>query len=321
MFDALTILLTFRCNFECDHCVFRCSPEREETIDPDLARATIDAATAYADPLALVTFTGGEPFLERDLLRTLIEHADSRGVRSGVVTNAYWATTVERAKGVLEPLRERGLSVLTTSIDTFHLDFVESVRVANAIRAALALGMETHLNIVVKRGVPVRAATAHEVLGLSQEEIADVHVCEFPPTFVGFAADRLRVTDAHRDALAVIGEPCLYVLRSATVTPDGSVYGCCGVGGATDHGPSRLLFVGRLAERPLAELLDEVEGNLLFNIIAKLGPHHLLQLASRRDPSLELPERFGHICDVCQAIADDAHLRRAVAGVLEDLRS
>jgi hypothetical protein len=288
-------------------------------VDEKLAAETITAAHEAANPLDLVNFSGGEPFLEMDLLRALIKHAASLGVRSGVVSNAYWARSPELARASLEELYSAGLRVLTTSLDTFHLDFGSSGRVANALRAASALGMETHLNVVVKRHVPIRAANAHEVLGMDRTEMESVQIHELGPTLVGFAADRLNAADVHRDSLHVIGERCRYVLRSATLTPDGSLYGCCGVGGATDHGPAQLLRIGSLLDEPLPVLLARNRGNLLCHIIAREGPHRLIELARAQQPSLAVRDRYSHICDVCHEITHNQPLQAAVADALNQL--
>ncbi len=52
-----------------------------------------------------VYFAGGEPSLYYPLLLEGLRLAASLGLRAGVVTNAYWATSVEDAEIWLESVR------------------------------------------------------------------------------------------------------------------------------------------------------------------------------------------------------------------------
>jgi hypothetical protein len=318
--NTLTLLLTFRCNYSCSHCVFRSGPHRTETMDERLGRGAISAARRLVPSLEMVAFSGGEPFLVPELLQALHEHAHAAGLTCAVVTNAFWAKTPEAALQVLEPLCARGLVDLTTSLDEFHLPYAPAERVRFALDAALRLGLRAHLNVAVRAGSDLRAATAHRVLGVPRAALRGVTICEFSPTLVGSAHDQLSPADIiDSDAASVIGGPCPYVLRSLTVTPDGSVHGCCGVGGATDHGPASLLRVGNLHEERFDDLHERMTRNLAFHVIARRGPHFLLEAATRANPSIRTRARFAHICDVCHEITVNDALRGEVRRVLERL--
>lgn len=72
----------------------------------------------------LVVFTGGEPFLLGEDLYTAVEYAAKRGFLTRIVTNAYWATSLERAGEVLSRLKEAGLTEINCSCDDFHQEHI-----------------------------------------------------------------------------------------------------------------------------------------------------------------------------------------------------
>ena len=96
------LLLTFRCNAECRHCFFESGPHREEVMNPDLGIQAIDEAAKLG--AEWISFTGGEPFLEQDLLENLIEYANELNLNTEVVSNGFWAETPEKAESALVPL-------------------------------------------------------------------------------------------------------------------------------------------------------------------------------------------------------------------------
>ena len=72
--SIITLLLTYQCPAQCDHCVFESSPHNTATIDPAVARTLIEAA-ARQKPPPVLGFSGGEPFLQLRMLRELTNFA------------------------------------------------------------------------------------------------------------------------------------------------------------------------------------------------------------------------------------------------------
>lgn len=89
----------------------------------------------------MVYFEGGEPFLFYPLMLEGIKLAQDMGFKTGIVTNAYWATSEEDAEIWLRPLRELGLTDLSVSDDTLHSGEEKDPPAKNAIAAAEKLGM------------------------------------------------------------------------------------------------------------------------------------------------------------------------------------
>jgi hypothetical protein len=137
--SGLHLLLTYRCTAACDHCFVWGSPQATATMTIGQVRRLLDGAERLGT-VTDVYFEGGEPFLAYPLLVAGAREAVARGLRFGVVTNAYWATSVEDAALWLEPLAELGIADLSLSEDRFHGDLA-SPAVQHAAEAARRLGL------------------------------------------------------------------------------------------------------------------------------------------------------------------------------------
>lgn len=136
---GLHILLTYQCTFECDHCFVWGSPWQPGVFTIQKLRQVFEQAREL-DTLEWIYFEGGEPFLYHGLLQQAVEEASALGYRVGIVSNAYWATSVEDAELYLRPLA--GLvQELSVSSDLFHYSEMISQQSRNATLAAENLGI------------------------------------------------------------------------------------------------------------------------------------------------------------------------------------
>ncbi|MCX6832555.1 MAG: hypothetical protein NT028_10590 [candidate division Zixibacteria bacterium] len=140
MLNSIHFLLSYKCTSECDHCFLYCSPQAEGTFTLAKLRQVFNEIRKVK-PITGVYFEGGEPFLFYPLMIEGIRIARSMGLTVGVVTNAYWATSVEDAVIWLKPLAELGISDLSLSDDLFHHDDIEMSPAKIALAAATKLGI------------------------------------------------------------------------------------------------------------------------------------------------------------------------------------
>ena len=163
---SVHLLLTYKCDGECDHCFVWSSPHSPGT----MTLAQMDEILRQASEISSVDaafFEGGEPFLFYPLLLKGVELAEDRGFDAGIVSNAYWAEDADDAILWLEPLAERGLSSLSLSADDYHGEKESARRVANAKRAAERLGIEVGVLRVKRLDVGADAA--------SEDDAGDVY--------------------------------------------------------------------------------------------------------------------------------------------------
>lgn len=139
MLKGIHFLLTYTCNFECDHCFLYCSPRSYGTFTLKQIKNALDEAVKIGS-IENIYFEGGEPFLYFPLMIEGIKLAHEKGFKTGVVTNCYWATTQEDAKIWLKNLVELGVSFISISDDTFHHGDAEINPAKNAQAALKELG-------------------------------------------------------------------------------------------------------------------------------------------------------------------------------------
>lgn len=143
--SVLKVHLTYQCSAECNHCRFSCTRKPGSAIDYDLVLQTVKDLKE-TNSLELVVLMGGEPGLYPELTHRLAEVISRMGLRVRIETNAFWATSEERAHYFLKPLFTTGASVMY-SLDSFHESFIPIENIENAIRVSDRLDGKYSLEI------------------------------------------------------------------------------------------------------------------------------------------------------------------------------
>lgn len=142
MLTGIHFILTYTCNFECDHCFLYCGPKAQGTFTIDRVTHVLDQARMIGT-VDWIFYEGGEPLLYFPLLQESIKQAVKRGFKVGVVTNAYGAVSQADAQLWLKPLALAGLSYLSISNDSYHFGQEKENPAAIASAVAENLGMAT----------------------------------------------------------------------------------------------------------------------------------------------------------------------------------
>jgi len=137
--DGVHLLLTYECNYECDHCFVWGSPRQEGRMSLAQIREIL-AQSVQLGSVEWIYFEGGEPFLFHAVLTEAVREAHRLGFQVGIVSNGYWATTVEDATACLATFAGR-VQDLSISSDLFHADESPCPETRNAREAAAKLGI------------------------------------------------------------------------------------------------------------------------------------------------------------------------------------
>ena len=124
MLKGIHFLLTYTCNYTCDHCFLYCSPKSQGTFTLKQIRKVLREAKKIGT-VEWIYFEGGEPFLYYPIMVEGIKLAKKEGFKVGIVTNSYWATSIEDAEVWLKSLAELDIDNLSVSNDTFHYENVD----------------------------------------------------------------------------------------------------------------------------------------------------------------------------------------------------
>lgn len=137
---GLHLIMTYQCNFECDHCFVNSCPEAKGVMKISDIQHILEEAKSLGD-IEWIYFEGGEPFLYFQTMLWGMRAAKEYGFKKGIVTNAYWATSKEDAKEWLTPIAEIGISDFSISDDAYHYDDSEENLAHHAYEAARDLGL------------------------------------------------------------------------------------------------------------------------------------------------------------------------------------
>lgn len=303
------LIMTYKCQASCPHCILEAGPGRNEEISLDDAFHWIEQAAAYRDGyIRMLSLTGGEPFYDIDRLYKISSFAQERGLLVSAVTNALWAETLEVAAETLSMLSS--IKMISLSTDAYHQEFVPLERVMNALRAAKELGINCNIHIcTVNEHDQAYLETINrlkEVVG--KESIATT--ITFP---LGRATNKLDLS-----GYRVSANPPLSACSSSSspvIYPDGKVIACCGA--LTELSSAHPLELGCLRKNTLQEILDNAELNPILHAMRIWGPQKLIALAHDAGLTKYLPDRYidDSICYACYKVMSSAKL----ASFLKDL--
>ena len=154
------ILLTYQCTFECDHCFVWGSPWQTGVMTLGQVRNALQQAQDLGS-VNSVYFEGGEPFLYYPILLRAVQEATQMGFQVGIVSNAYWAVTVEDAQEWLRPFAGL-IQELSVSSDLYHYTEPLSCQSRNALQAA------HNLDIPIGTISIAQPETTHATLAVGQ---------------------------------------------------------------------------------------------------------------------------------------------------------
>lgn len=278
--EGLHILLTYQCNYECDHCFVWGSPLQTGTLTlgqiEDILRQAKDAGVTS------IYFEGGEPFLYYAILKAAVHKAAEMGFSVGIVSNAYWATSVADAEEWLRPLVGR-VSDLAVSSDLYHCEKCLGENPQNAMVAAKWLGIPT--------GV-ITVAQPEEKSKESHGQLAE----ESAVMYRGRAAEKLSIAASkypwegfdscpHED----LREP-----GRVHLDPLGNVHICQGI------------VIGNLFEKSLKQICEEYDADThpICGPLLSGGPAALVM-----EYNLPHASSYADACHLCYRARDNLRLR------------
>ncbi len=291
------VMLTYRCTNTCKHCLYRCSSRwPDEWMDLSTAESVLGALAAETS-LHDIHVAGGEATLNMELLTMFIRLASEMGIPlSYLETNGHWATSAERARDVLEWLRDAGLPRVLISASMFHNEFIPFQRTR--------LAVETAIEVFGRGGVIVWVPELYYLLGnmpdsrthtleeflrwTGMDEKPDALPALYHLTPGGRAAEELRHCYQPRPARAFRDESCKRDLMTTShfhIDPSGNLFtGLC---------PG---IVAGTAEELHPRITPETHP--VFCTLCESGPFGLSELAEQHGFQ---PRREGYIskCDLC----------------------
>jgi hypothetical protein len=218
------VMLSYRCQARCRHCMYGCCPDwsadwiTPARLEHGLAQLAPSITPSPYGPEGMglnhgLHFSGGEPFLNFDLLLRAAGIAQELGIPSTFVeTNCFWCTDDDSAHEELTALRGAGLRGIMISVNPFYAEHVPFERTERAIRISaevfgrnVAVYQLEYYWLFREMGLSGKL-TAEQALELSRSGSRSPGVELF---VMGRATRALRSLCASAPAERFLREPCL----------------------------------------------------------------------------------------------------------------
>jgi radical SAM protein with 4Fe4S-binding SPASM domain len=279
----LGLIITYRCNSICRHCFFESSPTKKQTLN--LVQGTNAIDESYELGAEWVSITGGEPFLKKDLLENLLKYSNKKGLKTEVVSNGFWAKSLEEAITILKQLKNIGLDVLNLSLDDFHQEFILISHVKNAFKAALSLGIKVVIMTTTTKNNAITIETIPEYLQDNHIQLIGAPRIPNPHAFliesqITPAGRGENITELEYSQVPLLR--CKEILTDIGIGPDGKVFPCCGP-------LASKIVLGDIKESNLRRILEKAWKNSTFTSLRN---------------GIQISGEFSSKCHACLSLMD-----------------
>ncbi|MGE5502444.1 MAG: radical SAM protein [Ignavibacteriales bacterium] len=324
--NTLNVLLTNWCNAECSHCCMNAGPRRSDSLAEEDVRKIVGELHRH-NRLKVVVFAGGEPTARRNTLRHALRFCSSLGIRTRMVTNAYWARNERSAKKLLQDLRADGLNELNISCDDYHQAYIPIANVINAWQASKGLGFGaviiangTGPNNVINPGyLAAQLGEAIPVRSIHDKPLRLSRTPKRDGTYFGISYSTFQRLERAAENVpepifvdvedpSLLEGGCPHVIRNAALSPKGRLLACCGF----EFPPGHPLDLGDARAEDCGRIIERANGHDFVAALAFLGPYFLLKVVAAVAPDLVRPQRFGSVCEICRTLTTDPEKMRVV---------
>ena len=129
------LITNYYCSSKCKHCLYSCSPKwPKKYISENIVKNNLKVIKERG--CFSIHIGGGEPFLNIDGLKTVVDICKNEGVKIDYIeTNSSWFKDEKSACSILRPLARNGISRLLISITPFHNEYIPFNKVLGVINA------------------------------------------------------------------------------------------------------------------------------------------------------------------------------------------
>jgi len=269
-----------RCNIRCRHCVAtegvasgkKMDSRTAEKIIVEMARAGVGG----------ISFSAGEPLLYFEEIAALVHLCSRLEIYTRVVTNSFWAKTVESSNQRISELKKRGLCQLRLSYSRWHQEHVHRDNVLRAVESCRRSGLDYFVSFVTdfsEKDEPYEAFLRERGLTFFPE----------PVIYAGRAGSfkrRQLITDYQANRCDM----------NPYLSPDLDMYACCDAG--SHFGDTGFFYLGNLKDQRVDQLFARTETDRLFNLIRTMGITPIASFAGM--PSREIITYTK--CELCRKL-------------------
>lgn len=282
-YTMLGIMMHGKCSAECDICSVKSSPYCNQSLDVNRLEEILISCCDTG--IKNVSFTGGEPFLEYDNLKRLIECSVKNKLTPSVVTNGFWAASYDSTVQIIQELKRMGLAYINISYDKHHAKYVPHENIDYIIAACEKENLPYVIAIT-----KLREEKVGDIIDALNKDAICLKTLITNCQPVGRAKEHF-MEDAFSRTIPVNDLKCIYdgVL---TIHFSGKIFPCC----AHQVFDSEL-SVGDYRQIDVKETLHRIKNNSILYLLRNYGVNSILEMND------EIKEKFStqvsSPCEVC----------------------
>jgi hypothetical protein len=298
--NEIGLILSYMCQSACLHCLYNCGPEWRDWISIEDIKVALTATRSWNQPYQ-IHITGGEPFLNFNLLLSAVKIAVEMDISCYVETNAGWCHQESLVVQRFKQLEEAGLSGVIVSCSPFHAEKIPPLYTFTAINIAYRI-FGPHrtmiyrpewMKIISKHGLATTIPLDYYIRHLGINKAGKLFWHGYGIISGGRSGYRLGyLTDKHPASYfhdITCEEDILYAPHSHLDLYGNYISGFCGG-----------LSTGNWHEFP--DLLIDLKNNDLpqiINILVEGGPYKLFNFASNYYGYIENADGYAGKCHLC----------------------
>jgi len=294
------LLYTQKCNIACSHCVYDCSPDKNQKLDFNKTISLVKELHKFK--IMQLILAGGEPLLYFDEVLKIISTAKKHKVDSILLTNGFWASSKKKAEETVSKLVSAGLNELVVSNDEFHSRFIPMTYTTNIFDAAKKHHLKASLKIVYSKNNSVfdflhknqnYFSKKNKKIALSFQQVLPI----------GRAAQNIPKENFNACRNTKTFDKKCDFLGNLVINYDGRVFACCNI--FPEENPVFCLESNFNSNSLPFELINSYQKSLLVFYLRTKGPYFIQKLAEKHKLNkVNAPERLlkGYVnsCDYCQ---------------------
>jgi hypothetical protein len=294
------LILSYKCQSACSHCVYNCGPDWQEWITVEDIKTAISATKNWNHQYQ-VHITGGEPFLNFDLVLSAVQTAVKMNISCYAETNAGWCLQESFVVEKFKQLKDAGLKGIIVSCSPFHAEKIPPIRTFTAINVAyrifgphrIMIYRPEWMKIISRYGITSPIPLDYYIRHLGINKAGKLLWHGYGLISGGRSGYRLGYLTDKKPAIFFQGDNCeediLYASHSHFDLYGNYISGFCGG-----------LSLGNWHD--LSDLLVELKNNEFPKIVRILidgGPYKLFEFASDNFGYTENKDGYAGKCHLC----------------------
>lgn len=293
MYESVVINLGARCNATCEHCCFSCSPTKKDSLDKDEIIRLVENFSKN-EKVKVISFTGGEIFLNYSFLKKLLKIVNSYGKSSTLISNGFWGKNTEKVISYFEDMKDFGVTNLSISHDDFHAKFVKTEYIKNILEESRKYPeIQVVLNIAVSK-----SNMGDQVIKELDDSALGIPLTKFPLIPVGEAENL-----GDNEFQNIYSLDNLEMLVCPGFEPvyhfNGNIYPCC-----SPAVFDTALLLNESCYQSFDKTIEKMNANLLLYIMRKEGFRWIIDIVlnNQEFSHIQIEEKFSSICSVCRQL-------------------